>query len=150
MQVRLRRATNADADRVADVYLASFRAALPTVTHGHTDEEIRHYIGNLIRRGADAWVAVDGGHIVGMMFLKVGWVDQLYLEPDRLGEGIGRQLLELAKERSSGALQLWTFQVNDRARRFYERNGFVVAELTDGSTNEEHEPDVRYIWSAQG
>ena len=25
----------------------------------------------------------------------------------------------------TGELQLWTFQVNDRARRFYARNGFV-------------------------
>jgi GNAT superfamily N-acetyltransferase len=56
-------------------------------------------------------------------------------------------LLDLAKERSMGDLQLWTFQVNDRARRFYERNGFVIAELTDGHGNQEREADVRYVWS---
>jgi GNAT superfamily N-acetyltransferase len=82
-----------------------------------------------------------------MMALKPGWVDQLYVAPDRLGEGIGRRLLELAKSRADAdGLQLWTFQVNDRARRFYERNGFIEAELTDGSGNEEREPDVRYVW----
>ena len=45
-------------------------------------------------------------------------------------------------------LQLWTFQVNEAARRFYERQGFVAAESTDGSGNEERSPDVRYTWSA--
>ena len=52
-----------------------------------------------------------------------------------------------AKARAGGeGLELWTFQVNARARRFYERNDFVEAELTDGSGNEEREPDVRYVW----
>jgi hypothetical protein len=33
------------------------------------------------------------------------------------------------------------------ARRFYERRGFVLTEETDGSRNEEREPDARYVWS---
>jgi GNAT superfamily N-acetyltransferase len=148
MGVELRRATDADADVVAEVYLTSFKQALPTVKHGHDDESIRGHIRDVIGSGRECWVAVDGAAIVGLMFLKTGWVDQLYVAPDRLGEGIGRRLLDLAKEGSGGELQLWTFQVNARARRFYERNGFEAVELTDGSTNEEHEPDVRYSWHA--
>ena len=81
-----------------------------------------------------------------MMVLTPGRIDQLYVAPDRLGEGIGRSLLDLAKERAAGDLQLWTFQVNQRARRFYERNGFAAVEFTDGANNEEHEPDIRYLW----
>ena len=41
-------------------------------------------------------------------------------------------------------VDLWTFQRNAGARRFYERNGFVAMEFTDGASNEEREPDVRY------
>ena len=41
-------------------------------------------------------------------------------------------------------VNLWTFQRNTGARRFYERNGFIAVELTDGASNEEREPDVRY------
>lgn len=37
-------------------------------------------------------------------------------------------------------------QVNESARRFYERHDFVAAEYTDGHGNEEREPDVRYVW----
>jgi len=117
------------------------------VRHGHTDDEIRAHIRHTLIAKAETWLAADDGRVVAMMALKPGWVDQLYVAPDRLGEGIGRRLLDLAKT-GAGAegLQLWTFQVNDRARQFYERNDFSVAEMTDGSNNEEREPDVRYVW----
>jgi putative acetyltransferase len=45
-------------------------------------------------------------------------------------------------------LHLWTFQRNDRARRFYEGRGFVLVRQTDGSGNEEKEPDALYVWEA--
>lgn len=147
--IRLRSAEPADASVVADVYLASFAAALPKVRHGHSDDEIRRYIRSVIERGDECWVAVDGDDIVAMMFLKPGWIDQLYVAPGRLGEGIGQRLVALAKQRCDGELQLWTFQANERARRFYERNGFRQVELTGGSRNEEREPDVRYVWRAE-
>ncbi len=73
-------------------------------------------------------------------------LSQLYLDPDWRGRGLGDRFVELAKERSPEGLELWTFQVNKPAHRFYERHGFVAVEFTDGSTNEEREPDVRYVW----
>ena len=36
-----------------------------------------------------------------------------------------------------------------RARLIYEKHGFVVAKETDGSRNEEKEPDVLYRWVAK-
>jgi GNAT superfamily N-acetyltransferase len=145
--ITLRHATDADAQTVADVYLASFKAALPTVQHAHGDDDIRRYVRDVLIAQTDCWVALDGEQVVGMMSLTPGWIDQLYVAPDRLGEGIGRQLLDLAKSQAATDLQLWTFQVNDRARLFYERNGFIVVELTDGANNQEREPDVHYAWT---
>ena len=55
--------------------------------------------------------------------------------------------MELAQRESGGALQLWTFQVNVRARAFYRHHGFREVELTDGRANEEREPDVRLEWT---
>jgi SAM-dependent methyltransferase len=72
--------------------------------------------------------------------------DQLYIRPGWWGQGIGSRLVELAKARSPGGLTLWTFQVNDRARRFYEHHEFVELFRTDGSRNEEQQPDVRFGW----
>ena len=142
----IRRAVAADAPAVADVYLSSFRAGLPTVRMAHHDDDVRNYVRDVLVARTECWVAVEDDCVLAMMSLTPGWVEQLYVAPDRLGEGIGRRLLDLAKRRSKGDLQLWTFQVNERARRFYERNGFAAVESTDGAGNEEHEPDIRYLW----
>jgi GNAT superfamily N-acetyltransferase len=142
----LRRARSEDAGEVADVWLASFRAALPTVRLAHTDDEVRDWIARVVVGQLETWVADAGGEIVGITALHDDWIEQLYLRPDWRGRGVGQQFVGLAKERSPDGLQLWCFQVNAPARRFYERNGFVPAELTDGSGNEEREPDIRFEW----
>jgi GNAT superfamily N-acetyltransferase len=142
--VAIRRASAEDAAAVAAVFLDSFHAtyAFPLA---HTDEEVRGWIRDRLIPNDEVWVAIDADRVVGMMALAPGWLEQLYVAPDRLGEGIGRQLMALAKERQPGGLQLWTFQVNARARRFYASHGFVAVEETD-DRNQERQPDVRYVW----
>jgi GNAT superfamily N-acetyltransferase len=142
----LRRATARDARGVADVWLASFRAALPTVRLVHTDDEVRNWIARTVVAEYETWVAEAGDEVVGMMALHDDWIEQLYLHPDWRGRGLGAQFLTLARNRRPDGLQLWAFQVNGPARRFYERHGFVARESTDGARNAEHEPDVRYEW----
>ena len=141
----MRRAVPADAPAVAELFLDSFHVTYDFPL-AHTDEEVRGWVRDRLVPTMETWVAVEDQRIVGMMVVAPGHLEQLYVAPHRLGRGIGRRLLELAKERSPDGLSLWTFQVNDRARRFYERNGFVAAELTDGD-NEEGQPDVRYEWN---
>jgi ribosomal protein S18 acetylase RimI-like enzyme len=74
------------------------------------------------------------------------WVDQLYVDSSATGQGLGSELIELAKTLRPDGLQLWTFATNIGAQRFYRRHGFVVAETTDGAGNEEKAPDIRFIW----
>ena len=74
-------------------------------------------------------------------------MEQLYVDPDGCGRGVGSAMVRLAKARYPDGLQLWTFASNIGARRFYERNGFAEVERTDGQGNEEGEPDVRYRWT---
>ncbi|MER5857537.1 GNAT family N-acetyltransferase [Streptomyces sp. NPDC059688] len=145
--VVLRRATAADARAAADVWLRSFTAALPTVVRPRTDDDVRDYIRDVVVPLRETWVAeASGTGIVGLMVLDGEKLSQLYLEPDWRGRGLGDRFVTLAKERSPDGLTLWTFQVNEPAHRFYERHGFTAAEYTDGSGNEEREPDVRYVW----
>ncbi len=92
-------------------------------------------------------MATVHGPVVGIMVLDAEYLEQLYLDPAWQGQGIGGRLVHLAKQRRPAGLALWTFQVNESARRFYERHGFIAAESTDGHRNEEHEPDIRYVWS---
>ena len=144
--VVIRRATTSDASATADVYLRSFGAALPTVVRPRSDDEVHAYIRDVVVPSRETWVAVAEEQVVGLMVVAGDLLSQLYLDPDWRGRGIGDRFVALAKERSPQGLSLWTFQVNKPAHRFYERHGFVEAERTDGSGNEEREPDVRYVW----
>ncbi|MGW5101618.1 N-acetyltransferase family protein [Streptomyces sp. NPDC004100] len=145
--VTLRRAVAADARPTADVWLRSFAAALPTVVRPHSDDEVRAYLRDVVLPRHETWVAEDAeAGIVGMMVLDGETLSQLYLDPVWRGRGLGDRFVALAKERVPGGLDLWAFQVNKPARRFYERHGFTAVEYTDGAGNEEREPDVRYVW----
>ncbi|MFB7498055.1 GNAT family N-acetyltransferase [Streptomyces sp. NPDC056161] len=146
--VVLRRAVASDARAAADVWLRSYDAALPTVVRPRSDDDVRNHFRNVVVPLRETWVGetADGGVIVGVMVLDGTLLSQLYLDPGWRRRGIGDRFVGLAKERSPGGLTLWTFQVNEPAHRFYERHGFVAVEFTDGSGNEEREPDVRYVW----
>ncbi|CAL9280528.1 hypothetical protein SUDANB148_00336 [Streptomyces sp. SudanB148_2056] len=142
----VRRAAGSDAAEVAEVWLRSFTAALPGVRRAHTDDEVRAWIREVVVPGQETWVATVDASVVAMMVREGDGLDQLYIDPAWQGRGIGGRLVDVAKERSPSGLTLWTFQVNEAARRFYERHGFVAEEWTDGLRNEEREPDVRYEW----
>ncbi|MEU9585497.1 GNAT family N-acetyltransferase [Streptomyces werraensis] len=142
----IRRAAGSDAAAVAEVWLRSFTAALPDVRRAHTDDEVRAWIREVVVPGRETWVATVDDSVVAMMVREGNDLDQLYIDPAWQGRGIGGRLVDVAKERSPSGLTLWTFQVNEVARGFYERHGFVPEESTDGLGNEEREPDVRYVW----
>ncbi|NUK27093.1 GNAT family N-acetyltransferase [Streptomyces lunaelactis] len=142
----IRRAAAADASAVADVWLRAFSSALPGVRRAHTDQEVRSWVQHVVVPGQETWVATVEDAVVAMMVLDGEELDQLYVDPSWQSRGIGNRFVDLAKTQSATGLALWTFQVNAPAQRFYERHGFVAVEHTDGSRNEEREPDIRYEW----
>jgi putative acetyltransferase len=89
--------------------------------------------------------ACEGGKIIGYAATKPGWLEHLYVHPNWHGRGVGRALLEVARE-GQDELRLWVFQGNANARRFYERHGFTCESLHDGSENMEKQPDAVYVW----
>jgi GNAT superfamily N-acetyltransferase len=93
-------------------------------------------------------VALTASEIVGVLAMHrtdgISWITQLYLDPSHVGQGIGSDLLSWALARTPRPVRLYTFQRNDGARRFYERNGFRPIRFTDGGGNEERCPDVLY------
>ena len=145
----IRRGTPDDAIAAAEVWLRSRKAAVPAIPEPrHTDDEVRHHFQTVVVMQRELWLAVDDSdaHVTGLLVLDGADVDQLYVDPERWGRGIGSGLMEHAKQLRPQGLWLWTFQTNTGARRFYERHGFVVVDETDGSGNEERAPDVRYAW----
>ncbi len=82
--------------------------------------------------------------LVGFVASNTESVSQLYVRVDCIGQGIGPQLLQLAKDASAGSLWLYTFARNARARRFYARHGFVDAK--HGFEPFWQLEDVRFEW----
>jgi GNAT superfamily N-acetyltransferase len=145
MPFRLRLATDGDAEAIAEVNFAPFRLLtfLPML---HTIEGYRWFVANVMLKVCVVTVAEDDTGIISFLALKGEEVHQFYTRPDRIGRGAGTQLIEAAKSSGVAALDLWCFQANARAQRFYEARGFRAIRFTDGANNEERTPDVRYRW----
>lgn len=102
---------------------------------------------DVMTRRVETWLAeLPDGKIVGLLMFDDDWIDQLYVDPDLTGRGIGSHLVEVAKRERPYGLRLWTFVSNRGAQRFYKRHGFIEVERTDGSRNEEHSPDIQYAY----
>lgn len=142
----LRRARPEDAPAIADIHLRSRRHGLPYLPEVHTDAETLYWVAEVMLPQQEVWVAEAAGVVAGFAALHEGWLEHLYIAPEHQGRGLGSALLDLAMARNPGGLQLYAFQRNDRARRIYERRGFVAEWFGDGAENEEGEPDVRYRW----
>jgi GNAT superfamily N-acetyltransferase len=139
----LRAATRDDASAIADVILAARR----TMTYVPLDEEgARNFFTNIAPDRYRFQVAEVDSQVVGLAAIEDGddFLHHLYIHPDHHRRGIGTTLLAWAISERPEGLQLWCFQENAIARRFYEGHGFVNVQETDGSGNMERTPDVRY------
>ena len=88
--------------------------------------------GALTRDGpATVLVAVDDrpvGYLLAVPGPEGVYVPEIAVRPDRQGKGHGSALLSALFARADGAVRLTVAVENERARRFYERHGFAVAE----------------------
>jgi GNAT superfamily N-acetyltransferase len=142
----LRRLDLADMDAAARVLRTSFDQALPSLASLHTPKEDRWFFHERVFTACEVWGAFDGAVMIGILAFREGWIDQLYVLPNAQRRGVGTELLQVAQN-AFDRLQLWTFQRNVGARRFYEARGFALVEETDGAENEEKEPDALYRWA---
>jgi GNAT superfamily N-acetyltransferase len=141
----VRPAAASDAAAIGALATRAWRAAYtgllaPSVLHSlDPDEqaaEWRAYLG-VLPAPDRVWVICADAAVVGFartgpcrdrdVAAGTGEVHGLYLEPDRVGTGLGRRLFAHAvadlADRSS-PIVVWHFAANDVAGRFYERAGF--------------------------
>lgn len=127
----LRPANPGDAAAIADIWL-----------HGWRDGHLGHVPGELVAirtpesfadraaaRIADTTVAEVSGEVAGFIMLHDDEVEQVYVAADHRGTGLAPALLAGAERlvARAGHRRTWLAVAtgNARARRFYERNGWV-------------------------
>ena len=145
MNVVLRAARREDADALTALFLAARRNAMPYLPELHTDSETRCWMEQKVLTGDRVTVAELSNEIVGFSAVRRDHIDHLYVSPGEQGKGIGSLLLDRIKAESGSDLSLYVFLKNARARAFYERRGFACVAYSDGSANEENEPDAIYL-----
>ncbi len=130
----IRHMSDLDTDAVAQLWLEANMDA-----HGFIPES--YWRGNLERvRGmlgeAEVYVYEDAGGIEGFIGLTGSRVAGLFVRAGARGRGTGKRLLDLAKLMRD-RLELGVYAKNERALRFYEREGFGISgEGVDAETGE--------------
>lgn len=110
----------------------------------HSFKSHVHFLNHILPKDYEVYLALENGRVAGIVAFNSVELSQLYVANDQQVKGIGEALLNLAKEHSGGNLFLYTFQINKKAQRFYEKHGFI--EIGRGYENEENLPDIKYEW----
>ena len=127
----VRRATVADAPYVAEIWRTGWHDGhvnnVPDeLVAVRTDES---FDTRAAERVGDTSVAVVGGGVAGFVMVVDDEVEQVYVARERRGSGIADLLLDSAERQvaanSHPVAWLAVAAGNTRARRFYERHGWV-------------------------
>jgi len=150
----IRAATIADAHDIAEVHVASWKAAyrglMPDfVLDGlSVPKRAQMWQRMIAEQKFRLWVAEHDGIIVGLVNFGptrdtdaaaglIGEILAIYVDPDFWHEGIGQGLLAVAfselKSAGHKEVTLWVLDSNSRTRVFYEQAGFSI----DGTTKSE-------------
>jgi ribosomal protein S18 acetylase RimI-like enzyme len=149
----IRRAELVDAEDVGRL-LHDFNTEYDDYTPG--PEAMGKRIGQLLESG-DVTVLLAGNGPDGLALLRFRpslwsesldcYLEELYVAPDRRGEGLGQALMEAAMEtaRAEGAgyMDLGTAETDTAARALYEKMGFSRTEgKPDGPVNYFYEREL--------
>ena len=145
----LRDFAEADLPALTDLWAAAWTATgLPIdfdARRGWIDDRLR------------ALRAAGGAIVVGLAcdkpagFVTIdpisGHLDQLCVAPAEHGSGLALALIDEAKRRSPGVVDLDVNEANSRARRFYEREGFTL--VGKGVNMNSGLPTLKMRWRAE-
>jgi putative acetyltransferase len=126
----LRVARCADLSALADLWVASWQAAMPGIDFAARRNWFFDYVREIERQGGATICAFRGEHLLGFILLDQGRgvLEQIAVSPELFGSGIGALLLDEAKRLCPSGFSLEVNADNPRALRFYEKAGFARQE----------------------
>ena len=133
-------------DRLVRLWREAFEFGVGVIDPHPLAEQRDYFVAEVLPTHRVTLALLDE-RLVGFIAASPESVAQLHVQPGLHRQGIGSQLLALAKARSTGSLWLYAFARNVRACRFYEKHGFVV--VARGFEPTWQLEDVKYHWSAE-
>ena len=112
----------------------------------HSAEDVLKHYRDVVYRDRKMLVVAAKERVIGFVAIDAEQtITALYVQSGFRNQGVGHLLLETVKIEFPKHLQLWTFQKNVDAQRFYLREGFEVINRTDGD-NDEGLADLLMEW----
>lgn len=122
----IRRARIDDRDQLVALWERSVRATHDFLGDGEV-EALRPLVADELASDAIDWFVLEvGATVIGFLGVANDAIEALFIDPDRRGQGAGTVLVEHAQRLARGTLAVDVNEQNLAARRFYERQGFVV------------------------
>jgi GNAT superfamily N-acetyltransferase len=123
----IRPAHSDEYDEVARIWMESWVSTGLEDGSKYLLANLRARVAREIENGWSLYVADDDGRIAAMLALHLQrrYLDQLFVAPDYQGKGLGRQLLAFTRKHLPDEIYLRCVRENDKAWRWYEREGFV-------------------------
>lgn len=114
-------------DEIARVWMESWVSTGLAEASNFLLANLRARVRQEIEGGWSLFVADDNGKFAAMLALHLPekYLDQLFVAPEYQGGGIGRQLLTFTRRQLPDEIWLRCVRENEKAWRWYEREGFV-------------------------
>jgi GNAT superfamily N-acetyltransferase len=123
----IRPARTEEYDEIARVWMNSFCSTGLEAPSNFLLAKLRARLPLEVDNGWSLFVADDGGTIAAMLALHLPklYLDQLFVAPEYQGQGLGRKLLAFTRQHLPDEIELRCIRENEKAWRWYEREGFV-------------------------
>ena len=114
-------------DEIARVWMESWVSTGLAEASNFLLANLRARVRREIEDGWTLFVADDNGTIAAMLALHLPklYLDQLFVAPSHQGRSLGRQLLAFTRTHLPDEMHLRCVRENEKAWRWYEREGFV-------------------------
>ena len=114
-------------DEIARVWMESWVSTGLAEPSEFLLANLRARVRREIDDGWSLFVADDGGKLAAMLALHLPklYLDQLFVAPDYQGRSLGRKLLVFTRAQLPDEIHLRCVRENEKAWRWYEREGFV-------------------------
>jgi ribosomal protein S18 acetylase RimI-like enzyme len=146
----IRPARTDEYDEIARVWMNSWASTGLEAASNFLLAKLRARIPLEVGKGWSLFVADDGQALAAMLALHLPnlYLDQLFVAPEYQGQNLGRRLLAFTRQQLPNEISLRCVRENEKAWRWYEREGFVFEK-------EEVEPMTGFVmkyyrWKKEG